>query len=137
MLTETYRAMRGATGYDFPIWVKVNSTDGIENGITDEDFHYVCRTLTANGADALEVSGNWTPHAFKSGAYFKDAAAAAAAENDIPVILTGGNRKLLEMSEILGETKISFFGMARPFSRETDVIERFRREFGDTTARAV
>jgi 2,4-dienoyl-CoA reductase-like NADH-dependent reductase (Old Yellow Enzyme family) len=129
MLVETHHVMREATGYDFPIWVKVNCTDGIPDGITDEDFDYICRTLKGIGADAIEISGNWTPHAFKSGAYFKDAAAKAAAENDIPVILTGGNRKLLDMTEILNGTKISFFGMARPFSREIAIIERFRREF--------
>jgi 2,4-dienoyl-CoA reductase-like NADH-dependent reductase (Old Yellow Enzyme family) len=129
MLIETHHVMREATGYDFPIWVKVNCTDGIADGITDDDFHYVCRALTEAGADAIEISGNWTPHAFRSGAYFKAEAAEAAAENDIAVILTGGNRKLSEMTEILNTTKISFFGMARPFSRETDLIERFRREF--------
>ncbi|MDR1510025.1 MAG: NADH:flavin oxidoreductase [Synergistaceae bacterium] len=132
MLLETHHVMRGATGYDFPIWVKVNCTDGIEDGITDDDFRYVCRALTAIGVDAIEISGNWTPHAFKSGAYFKDAAETAASENNIPFILTGGNRKLSEMMEILNGTKISFFGIARPFSRETDIIERFRREFDDS-----
>jgi 2,4-dienoyl-CoA reductase-like NADH-dependent reductase (Old Yellow Enzyme family) len=136
MLIETYRVMREATGYDFPIWVKVNCTDGITDGITDEDFNYVCRALAEIGADAIEISGNWTPHAFKSGAYFKAAAAAAAAENDIAVILTGGNRKLLEMTEILNTTKISFFGIARSFSREIDLIERFRREFEKNFASA-
>jgi 2,4-dienoyl-CoA reductase-like NADH-dependent reductase (Old Yellow Enzyme family) len=132
MLLETHHAVRGATGYDFPVWVKVNCTDGIPEGITDEDFRYVCRALTEIGADAIEVSGNWTPHAFKSGAYFKDAAADAAEENDIPVILTGGNRKSAEMTEILNGTKISFFGMARPFTREPDILERLRREFEKT-----
>lgn len=129
MLMETYYSIRAATNYDFPIWVKVNCTDCIPDGITDSDFRYVCRVLMENGADAVEVSGNWTPHAFKPGAYFKDAAAAAALENDVPIILTGGNRKLLDMTEILNKTKIDFFGIARPFSREANLMERFRREF--------
>jgi 2,4-dienoyl-CoA reductase-like NADH-dependent reductase (Old Yellow Enzyme family) len=128
MLFEVYSSIRKATGYDFPIWVKLNSSDGIQDGITDEDFRDICYIMTRADVDAIEVSGNWTPHASRSRAYFKDAAALAAEDNDIPVILTGGNRKAQEMTEILNETKIQFFGIARPFSRESGLIERFRRE---------
>jgi 2,4-dienoyl-CoA reductase-like NADH-dependent reductase (Old Yellow Enzyme family) len=127
MILETYTQIRSATGYDFPIWVKLNCDDGIKNGITEEDFLYVCRLLSRAGADAIEVSGNWTPHIFKSGPYFL-AAAAAAAENKAPTILTGGNRRAKAMLEILNRTKIEFFGIARPFSREPGLIDRFRRE---------
>jgi 2,4-dienoyl-CoA reductase-like NADH-dependent reductase (Old Yellow Enzyme family) len=128
MLIETCLAVREAAGYDFPLWVKLNSTDGIEDGISEDDFMYVCRELTRASVDAIEVSGNWTPHAMRSGAYFKEAATAVAAENDIPVILTGGNRKPHEMTDILGTTNIEFFGIARPFLRDPDIIDRFRRE---------
>jgi 2,4-dienoyl-CoA reductase-like NADH-dependent reductase (Old Yellow Enzyme family) len=128
MLFEVYSSMRKATGYDFPIWVKLNSADCIENGITEEDFFYACQIMSRAGIDAIEVSGNWTPHALRSGAYFRDAAALVADENDVPVILTGGNRKSREMTEILNETRIQCFGIARPFSREPDLIERLRRE---------
>jgi 2,4-dienoyl-CoA reductase-like NADH-dependent reductase (Old Yellow Enzyme family) len=129
MVFEVYSSMRKATGYDFPIWVKLNSTDGIEDGITDEDFRDICYIMARAGVDAIEVSGNWTPHASRSGAYFRDAAAVVADDNsDVPVILTGGNRRTQEMTNILNETKIRFFGIARPFSRESSLIERFKRE---------
>jgi 2,4-dienoyl-CoA reductase-like NADH-dependent reductase (Old Yellow Enzyme family) len=135
MLFEVYSSMRRATGYDFPIWVKLNSTDGIEDGITDGDFRDICYIMAKAGVDAIEVSGNWTPHASMSGAYFKDAAATAADDNDdVPVILTGGNRKVQEMTEILNETKIQFFGIARPFSRESGLIERYKRECANIPA---
>ncbi|MDR1966744.1 MAG: NADH:flavin oxidoreductase [Synergistaceae bacterium] len=130
MLKETCDAIRFATGYDFPVWVKINSTDGIENGITGDDFNAACKELAASGVDAIEVSGNWVPHSLNLGAYFKDAAAAVAEENDVPVILTGGNRKTSEMTEILNSTGIEFFGIARPFLRDAGLIDRFRRECG-------
>jgi 2,4-dienoyl-CoA reductase-like NADH-dependent reductase (Old Yellow Enzyme family) len=128
MILETYTQIRSATGYDFPVWVKLNCDDGIENGITEEDFLYVCGLLSKYGVDAIEVSGNWTPHIFKEGSYFRAAATAAAADNNTPIILTGGNRRVSMMHEILNETRIEFFGIARPFSREPGLIDRFRRE---------
>jgi 2,4-dienoyl-CoA reductase-like NADH-dependent reductase (Old Yellow Enzyme family) len=128
MILETYTQIRSATGYDFPVWVKLNCDDGIENGITEEDFLRVCKLLSQAGVDAIEVSGNWTPHIFKAGPYFLAAAAAAAADNSAPIIVTGGNRSVSRMHEILNETKIEFFGIARPFTREPGLIDRFRRE---------
>jgi 2,4-dienoyl-CoA reductase-like NADH-dependent reductase (Old Yellow Enzyme family) len=132
MLFEVYSSIRTATGYDFPIWVKLNSTDGIHGGITEDEFRYVCKIMERGGIDAIEVSGNWTPRAIKTGVYFKDAATLAAADIDIPVILTGGNRRVNDMMDILNETRIQFFGIARPFSREPALIERYRREFYNT-----
>jgi 2,4-dienoyl-CoA reductase-like NADH-dependent reductase (Old Yellow Enzyme family) len=128
MILETYTQIRNSTGYDFPIWVKLNCDDGIENGITEEDFLYVCRLLSGAGVDAIEVSGNWTPHIFKVGPYFRASATAAAADCSAPTIVTGGNRKVSTMQEMLNETNIEFFGLARPFAREPGLIDRFRRE---------
>jgi 2,4-dienoyl-CoA reductase-like NADH-dependent reductase (Old Yellow Enzyme family) len=129
MLAETVSAVRHAVDYDFPIWVKINSTDGITGGITDDDFMFAARKLAAAGVDAIEVSGNWTRLALKSGAYFRDAAAALAEKISTPVVLTGGNRKYSDMMEILNGTNIEFFGIARPFIRSTKLMGRFRRDF--------
>ncbi|MDR1916381.1 MAG: NADH:flavin oxidoreductase [Synergistaceae bacterium] len=128
IILETYSLVRSAVDYNFPIWVKLNSTDGIPDGISNSDFLYVCHKLADMGVDAIEVSGNWSPLALKPGPYFKDAAEAVARENDVSVILTGGNRKFSEMTEILNTTKIGFFGLARPFARDPSLISRFKRE---------
>jgi 2,4-dienoyl-CoA reductase-like NADH-dependent reductase (Old Yellow Enzyme family) len=130
MLTETCLAVRNSAGYDFPLWVKLNSVDGIPDGITEEDFVAACGELAKAGVDAIEVSGNWIPDNSEPGAYFKDAAAYAADETSVPIILTGGNRKISEMTEILNNTRIQFFGIARPFSRDPDLIYRFSSEEG-------
>ena len=130
MLTETCLAVRKSAGYDFPLWVKINSVDGIPDGIMEDDFVAACGELAKAGVDAIEVSGNWIPNNRGPGAYFKDAAALAADETPVPVILTGGNRRTSEMSEILNNTGIQFFGIARPFSKDPDLIDRFNRESG-------
>jgi 2,4-dienoyl-CoA reductase-like NADH-dependent reductase (Old Yellow Enzyme family) len=128
MLQETCIAVHRSAGYDFPLWVKLNSTDEMEGGITSDDFLYVCKLLAADGIDAIEVSGARTPSSFRRGAYFKEAAAEAAKEINIPVILTGGNRKANEMTETLNETDVEFLGLARPFLRDPGLVGRFRRE---------
>jgi 2,4-dienoyl-CoA reductase-like NADH-dependent reductase (Old Yellow Enzyme family) len=131
MILETYSSVRNAVGPNYPIWIKLNSTDGIPDGITNNDFKYVCRQLTNLGINAIEVSGNWSPLSLKAGPYFKEAADAVARENGVSVILTGGNRKPAEMTSILNSTNIGFFGLARPMIREPGLIERFRREIED------
>jgi 2,4-dienoyl-CoA reductase-like NADH-dependent reductase (Old Yellow Enzyme family) len=38
------------------------------------------------------------------------------------------------MTEILNATKIAYFGMARPFIKEPDLINQFEKEFKNTRA---
>jgi 2,4-dienoyl-CoA reductase-like NADH-dependent reductase (Old Yellow Enzyme family) len=131
MLAEVHTFVRTSTGYDFPVWVKLNSAEGVAGGLAEDDFLDVCYMMTKAGVDAIEVSGDRTPPSPRQGAYFKDAAERAARENNVPIILTGGNRKVSEMTVILNETKIGFFGLARPFSQEPKLMGRFRRECED------
>ena len=128
MLLETYDAVRGAVGKDFPIWAKINSTDGIDEGLSLEDCRYLCKELTQHGVDAIEVSGKWFSMPSEARAYFKDAAKTIAEENDVAVILTGGHRDCKEMTDLLNDTRIGYFGIARPFINEPHLIERFRKE---------
>ncbi|MDR1378624.1 MAG: NADH:flavin oxidoreductase [Synergistaceae bacterium] len=128
MTLETYESVRGAVEERFPIWVKINSTDGIENGLTQKDCLYLCKKLTERGVDAIEVSGKWFGRPTDAGAYFEDAAAAIAKENSVPVVLTGGNRDPLEMTRVLNKTDIGYFGIARPLVSEPNLIERFQKD---------
>ncbi|MDR1979691.1 MAG: NADH:flavin oxidoreductase [Synergistaceae bacterium] len=128
MTLETYDAVRGAVGKDFPIWVKINSTDGIDEGLTPEDCLHLCKKLTEHGVDAIEVSGKWFTMPVEAHAYFADAAKRVAKENQVAVILTGGNRDFKEMTRLLNDSEIGYFGIARPFMNEPNLIDRFRKE---------
>ena len=130
MTLETCDAIRGAVGEDFPIWVKINSTDGIQGGLTLEDCLYLCRKLTEHGVHAIEVSGKWFSMPVTARAHFEDAARKIAKENAVAVILTGGNRSCEEMTRLLNDSDIGYFGMARPFMNEPDLVDRFRKEMG-------
>jgi len=81
MILETYSMAREAVGNDYPIWIKINCTDGIEEGISLDDFRYICSELTKLGVDAIEVRGNWWDRSKDKTAYFKDEAAMISEEN--------------------------------------------------------
>ena len=132
-LIETYDAVRAAVGQDYPVWVKINSHDFMPDGITVDECSYVCGALAAKGANALEISGNWFSILQDPGTFFQPAAARIAAEikardSKTDVILTGGNREITKMTDLLNSSAISAFGMARPFLLEPGIIKRFECE---------
>lgn len=128
MVLETLAAVREAAGADFPVWVKLNCTDGIEGGIAPEDFRQVCAALGQAGAAAIEVSGNWLDRAADKGPYFREEAATIAGETAAAVVLTGGNRDFAQLEELLNRTGIGYFGLARPLIAEPDLPLRYERE---------
>jgi 2,4-dienoyl-CoA reductase-like NADH-dependent reductase (Old Yellow Enzyme family) len=137
IVLESYQAVRQAVGEDFPVLVKVNCEDFMDDGLTAEDSLYVCKVLSEKGIDAIEVSGGSYSSRENEGpirtvdkqekeSYFKDYAARIAEEVKVPVSLVGGNRSIDNMDKILNNTKIEYFSMARPFICEPDLINRWQ-----------
>jgi 2,4-dienoyl-CoA reductase-like NADH-dependent reductase (Old Yellow Enzyme family) len=127
MLLETYDEIRKAVGNDFPIWVKINVNDGFENEVKFEDCLYLCKKLTEKGINAIEISGSFIKYPKNSTSFFKKEAETIAKENNIPIILTGGNRSFEEMTQILNSTKIQYFGMARPLIEDPNLINEYQK----------
>lgn len=121
---ETYEAIRRAVGEDFQIWIKVQSQDKLEHGVTHEDCLYICKELAKRGIDAIEISGNFSDFRGNT-AYFKDIADRVANETSVPIIVTGGNRNYEEMEKMINETKIEYVGMARPLISQPDLVNQF------------
>jgi len=149
-LRNIIHAARERVG-DFPILVKVNSTDYIPGGVDFDTFPDLARAVAAAGANAIELSGGmWDclirpeeelgfppvpapeSHTWLSSrseqSYFYPAAAALSL--DIPVILTGGNRDAIYLETLL-RSGVDFIGLCRPLIREPDLPARWRR--GETT----
>ncbi len=140
-LMEVYGAIRAAVGDDFPVLVKINSEDCLENGLTREDSLAVCVMLAKAGMDAIELSGGTLisrklspsrPGITESAkeAYFKDAAAALKKAVDVPLILVGGMRSPEVAEKAIAEGVADYVSMARPFIREPGLIKRWQS--GDT-----
>lgn len=141
LTVEVIEACRGEVGDDFPLFVKVNSSDGVAGGLTCADSLLASAAFAAAGASAIEVSGNW--HAcnvedFAGHPFFEDYAVQLARRIDVPVILTGGNRDLVTMSQ-LAENGIAAFGLCRPLICEPDLPNRWHAslaELGDLSGSA-
>ena len=54
---EIYRRFRSALGESYPITIKLNSEDFLENGLTIEDSAEIAKALSQEGIDAIEISG--------------------------------------------------------------------------------
>ena len=98
IIHEVIDAVREAAGLSFPIGIKVNSTDKLVGGLTEDDALAVVRLLDRTSADLIDVSGGtYFPGASSSsdgtsssGPYFIEFAKRAKEVTAIPVMATGG-----------------------------------------------
>lgn len=129
-LVEVVDAVRARVGAAFPLFVKLNSSDGVEGGLTEDDSIAAARLLADAGATAIEVSGNWRAcrtRDFAGEPFFAAYAVRLAHEAGIPVILTGGNRSVDAM-ERLAREGVDGFGLCRPLICEPDLPNRWKAD---------
>jgi 2,4-dienoyl-CoA reductase-like NADH-dependent reductase (Old Yellow Enzyme family) len=134
---EVLRGIREAVGPDYPVLIKMNSEDFVENGLTLEDAVTVGVMLQQGGIDAIELSGGMlisTPNIGPSRAgikseekeaYFREAAVAFKKKVTVPLILVGGNRSLEVAERLLTEGIARYISMSRPFIREPNLVRRW------------
>ena len=142
ILIEIVREIRKVVGDVFPLFIKLNSQDFMEDGLTSEESIKVSKMLESAGIDAIEVSGgnesslkvlNGNLGPARTGvvmskeneSYFSEHASLLAKEVGIPVILTGGNRSLDRIENLLNTTHISYFALGRPLISEPHLIEKW------------
>ncbi len=139
---EIYNAVRRVVGKEYPVLVKINSEDCIENGLTVADSLASAMTLADAGIDAIELSGgtltSGTLSPSRAGinrqekeAYFGKAAAAYKKSIDLPLILVGGMRSLNVAQQTISNETADYISMCRPFIREPGLIKRWQS--GDTS----
>jgi 2,4-dienoyl-CoA reductase-like NADH-dependent reductase (Old Yellow Enzyme family) len=136
-LLEVYRAIRRAVGGNFPVLLKINGADFIENGLNVQDAVEATCLLEAEGLDAVEVSGGmlterrlspvrpWIDSVEKE-AYFREQAKAFRQRVRIPLILLGGIRSFEVAEGLVKEGTADFISLARPFIREPGLINRWK-----------
>lgn len=134
---QIYQAMREVVGADYPILVKMNGADFIENGLTLEDSVQAAKFFADAGFAAIEISGGITRRGklspTRSGitnedkeAYFKEHAAHFKRSIKTPLILVGGLRSFGVADRIVAEGIADYISMSRPFIREPDLINRWK-----------
>lgn len=127
-IIEVVGTIRSEVGPDFPILVKLNSSDGVEGGLSEEDSLSAAELLVEAGVDAIEVSGAWrlcTAKDFGGEPFFGEYAKRLACKVSVPVLLTGGNRRFAVMERCAEHDGIAGFGMCRPLICEPDLVNRW------------
>jgi 2,4-dienoyl-CoA reductase-like NADH-dependent reductase (Old Yellow Enzyme family) len=133
---ETVQRVRELAGVEFPVLVKINCDDFMDQGMTFAECRYVCKLLEKAGVSAIEISGGSPSSRPREGvirrvtpeteSYFKQYAAEIAKEIGIAILSVGGHRDVNKLTELINQTKIEYISLCRPFIREYDLVNRWR-----------
>ena len=134
-MTEVYWKVREAVGKDYPVLIKLNGADNLDDGLVLADAIYAAELLDQEGIDAIEVSGG-TPASGEGApirnkikkpeqeAYNLDNARQIKAAVRCPVMVVGGFRSF-DVAEQAIHSDADYISMARPFIREPDLANRW------------
>lgn len=142
IISEVIQSIRLHTGDDFLIILKMNNDDYMDEGegITLSDAIEVAKLVELAGIDMIHVSGaNETSgkgigpartriHKAEQQSYYLTPTNSIAKAVQVPVILMGGNRDASRLEEIVNDTPISYFSMARPLLAEPDLAHKFKAD---------
>lgn len=138
---EIIESIRAHVTPDFPVWIKLNCDDFMEEGgFTFDDCKKVVPLLEAAGVNAIEISGGSVSSLPRQGVirpirrtkepmYFLPYAKEIAELATVPVGVVGGFRNVEDMEEAFNTSSLAFISMSRPFIREPQLIRRW--ESGD------
>lgn len=130
IIVEVYEEVRRQVGYDknFVVGIKINSSDFDIEGATFEECKYTCNELDKRGIDFVEVSGassyKYSDVNYKE-SVFRKYAVELSKNLKSKVILVCKNRNINTMEEILNNSKVEYFSIARPLVCEPDLINNW------------
>jgi len=112
------------------ISIKINSSDFQLGGNEEEECLEMCKLLSKEGIDSIEISGNGTSRsrikAHKNEAYFQKCAEKVAENVNTPVALVGGIRSKKTIQNILDNTKIEIISLSRPLICQPDFPKKMQ-----------
>jgi 2,4-dienoyl-CoA reductase-like NADH-dependent reductase (Old Yellow Enzyme family) len=137
-ITEVYQAIRDAVGNDFPVMIKMNSEDFLENGLTVDEMLRLSGTLERAGIDAIELSGGtfysapYLPSrttkitSEADEVYYRDAAVRFKQAVRTPLMLVGGIRSYAVSEQLVREGVADYIALCRPLISEPALIKRWQ-----------
>jgi 2,4-dienoyl-CoA reductase-like NADH-dependent reductase (Old Yellow Enzyme family) len=135
ILLETLQSIRNKVGPDYPVFIKLNCRDFVENGLTLDESVQIGVMLQEKGIDAIELSGGLlnNPNLMKNDileekdeAYFKEEARVFKSRIRIPLILVGGIRSFGTARRLVEEGVSDYISLCRPLIREPGLIKRWK-----------
>ncbi|MGI9642672.1 MAG: oxidoreductase [Acidimicrobiia bacterium] len=120
LLLDIVRHVRTTVGARFALGVKINSSDQLAGGLSEDDALFVISALGEAEVDLIDISGGtYFPSApassdrRSSGPYFVDFARRARTVTDVPLMVTGGFKTRREAAEAVASGATDVVGLAR------------------------
>lgn len=134
---EIISAVRRTVGPDFPIGIRINSSDQLEGGLTENDALELVRLLGQSSIDLIDISGGtYFPGAKASsdgtgsGLYFIDFARKARNITRVPLLLTGGFKRRDQAVESIVSGTIDMANMGRAMALNPKIAETWLSKQG-------
>ncbi|MFF2908340.1 NADH:flavin oxidoreductase/NADH oxidase family protein [Paenibacillus sp. NPDC057934] len=134
LLLTVISSIREVVGKEFPIGIKLNSSDFQKGGFTNAECIELVKLLNKTSLDLLELSGGSLEQpkvvgvtfkdegvdgrresTIKREAYFIEYAKAVREVAEMPVMVTGNFRTTAGMNEALDNGELDIVGIGRPF----------------------
>ena len=133
IIGETIDAVRRSVGPSFPVGIRINATDRLRGGLTEDDALEVVRLLDRTSTDLIDVSGGtYFPGAPSSsddrpapGPYFIGFASAARSITSTPIMLTGGFRTRQQAAEAVADGATDAVGLARAMALDPALARKW------------
>lgn len=137
IIIKVLQAIRAAVGKDYPVLIKLNCRDFVENGLSLDDSLKVGRALSDAGLDAIELSGGLPTggplspmrpgiRSEEEEVYYRDEARYFKNAIDIPLILVGGIRSFHVAEHLVEDEIADYISICRPLIMEPDLINRWK-----------
>jgi 2,4-dienoyl-CoA reductase-like NADH-dependent reductase (Old Yellow Enzyme family) len=137
-LLEVVRSVRKAAGPGYPLLVKLNSEDFLEDGLTRDEAVQVSAMLEAASVDAIEFSGGTaiSPEKFSAvrpgkpktpqdEVFYREAAKLYKTRVRIPLVLVGGIRSFETASNLVRHGVADYISLSRPLICEPGLVKRW------------
>jgi len=133
LLLEVVEAVCAAVGPGFPIGIKLNATDQLEGGFTEDEALAVVAALDGTTIDLIDISGGtYFPGARSAsdsagrGPYFIDFARAARARTGKPLMVTGGFKTREQATDAVASGAADIVGLARALALDPALPNRWQ-----------
>ena len=110
-LLAVLKDIRKEVGNNYPVLVKMNCQDFVENGLIVEDAVQVGQMLAESGIVTVTVASR-SVH--------------GAASSKVPLILVGGMRSFTVAEGLVNAGVADYISMSRPFIREPHLVNRWK-----------
>ena len=138
IVLEVMQKVRAEVGDDYPVMIKINSSDFVDGGFDVDEMLKVSAMLKEAEIDAIELSGgtrysgkNWSVREGKINTeeeevYYRQEAQRYKQQIEVPLMLVGGIRSYLVAEKLLTEDIADYISLSRPLIREPGLINRWQ-----------